>query len=132
MQLFFNAIASRLQARQTCIERGTNDWSDRHRDCIEDWVKEHAPSGSGFDRGTTLDFEASRPERLVFNTAFHHMDQHGGYDGWTEHTVIVQQSLLGLDVRVTGLNRNDVKTYISETFHHLQNIDIDAKERAHG
>ena len=76
-----------------------------------------APSGSGFDAGTTLNEEKSTQNRLVFDTAFHHMDDHGGYDGWTEHQVIVTPDLIvGFDVRVTGKNKRDIKDYIGDVF----------------
>lgn len=51
------------------------------------------PSGSGFDAGTRLDEDKTNDSRLVFTTAFHHMDEHGTYAGWTEHTVTVRASL---------------------------------------
>ena len=55
----------------------------------------HAPSGSGFDSGTTLDMEKSHGEKLVLYTAFHRMDQHGGSAGRTEHTITVTSSFAG-------------------------------------
>src|SRR6185369_12291929 len=57
--------------------------SDRHQARL-DAILQTAPSGSGFDSGTTLD-DSSTPERLKFNTAFHHMSEHGFYTGWTHH-----------------------------------------------
>jgi hypothetical protein len=75
------------------------------------------PSGSGFDNGSTINLKESRPDRLVIDTAFHHMDEHGYYDGWTEHKVIVTPSLQwGYVLRVTGRNRNWIKDYIYEVF----------------
>jgi hypothetical protein len=88
-------------------------------------VKDYLPSGSGFDAGTTLDEGASSPDKLVFDTSFHHMDEHGGYDGWTEHKVIVTPSLAhGCDLRVTGRDRNDIKSYIGETFAHALDTEV--------
>jgi hypothetical protein len=59
----------------------------------------------------------STPEKLVFNTAFHHMDEAGGYDGWTEHQVIVTPSLeMGYSIRVTGRDKEEIKEYIAEMF----------------
>ena len=46
------------------------------------------------------------------------MDEHGGYDGWTEHKIIVTPSLVyGFELRVTGKDRNDIKDYIAEVMH---------------
>ena len=76
-QPFYRAIASTLQARINCEKRGNYEWHARHLERIESLVKAHAPSGSGFDNGTRFDVDASTPERLVFTTSFHHMDERG-------------------------------------------------------
>ncbi len=87
-------------------------------DTIERLVKEYMPSGSGFDSGTTLDLEASTDYKLVFGTAFHHMDEHGSYTKWTEHRVIVSPSLaFDFDLVVSGRDHNGIKEYIHESFH---------------
>lgn len=81
------------------------------------FVREHFPSGSGVDNGTELNWDKTSPEHLVFNTAFHHMDENGTYDGWTHHEVHVSASLsYGIKVRVTGQNRNNIKEYLEEIY----------------
>lgn len=83
-------------------------------------VREYMPSGSGFDRGTvfvTACVDAALKPVLRFTTYFHHMDEHGGYDGWTHHTVKVEADFDGLRITVTGSNRNDIKDYIADAFH---------------
>lgn len=86
-------------------------------------VSEHLPSGSGFDNGTRLSVgrcwitgSQPHPDRLVFLTDFHHMDEHGGYDGWTNHEVTIQPAWGGVSIRVNGRNRNDIKDLIHEAF----------------
>lgn len=92
-------------------------WFSTHTDRIEFLVREHMPSGSGFDNGTTIDLDHSHADKLVFNTAFHHMDDNGYYCGWTDHQVIVTPSLVhGFHVRVGGRNVRDIKDYIHEAF----------------
>jgi hypothetical protein len=77
------------------------------------------PCGSGFDNGVTLIENLCRSNRLVFNADFHHMNSHGGYDGWSHHQVIVTPSLSdGFVIRVTGRARNQIKDYIADTLHH--------------
>lgn len=114
----YSEIARTLSAYFNCYsDPEKQDWKDRHEERILKLVEENFPSGSGFDTGTKLDFETSYPEKLVFITAFHHMDQNGMYDGWTEHQVIVTASLVhGFLIRITGRNRNDIKDYIREMF----------------
>lgn len=111
-------MASLLASRHNCLrDTAKADWAERHTQTLLTLVENVMPSGSGFDNGTTLDIERSNSECLVFTTAFHHMDEHGGYDGWTDHFVTVTPSLLsGIALRVSGRNRNDIKNYIFECF----------------
>lgn len=82
-----------------------------------DTLMVEAPSGSGIDSGTRLDRARSKPDRLVFVTAFHHMNDCGVYDGWTHHDVIVTPSLAyDFTVRVTGRDRNGIKDYLADVF----------------
>ena len=112
----YQLMSSTLSAYLNCVESGNEEWEVRHRERLEDF-EHHLPSGSGFDSGSRLDIERSRPDRLVITTSFHHMNDSGMYDGWSEHDVIVTPSLsYGFDVRVTGRNRNDIKEYIADAF----------------
>lgn len=113
MKQVYQAIASALDAANRCEA----EWQDKHRARIDSIMRDNMPSGSGFDAGTQLS-DTSKPNRLVFETAFHHMDEAGYYDGWTEHSIIVTPSLAhGFDMRITGRNRNDIKEYIGDVFH---------------
>ena len=93
------------------------DMADTHETTIERLVKDFMPSGSGFDSGTKLDLDASHADKLVFTTSYHHMDESGSYDGWTEHTVTVTPSLAhAFNIRISGRNRSDIKDYIHQAF----------------
>ncbi len=113
----FKVLARAAGAYHRCVTSNNTDWQARWFEQIQAIVKDHFPSGSGFDAGTQLDLEASNDEVLVFKTAFHHMNDGGMYDGWTEHTIKVKPSL-GLDYHLTisGRDRNGIKEYISECF----------------
>lgn len=114
----YQEMASLLLAMQNCRESGNIEWCNRHESRLLDLVKNHLPSGSGFDGGTSIDIDASSPDRLIFDTAFHHMNESGYYDGWTGHSVIVKPSLaFGFELRITGQDRNYIKDYIVECFH---------------
>jgi hypothetical protein len=82
-------------------------------------ISEYLPSGSGFDSGTSIDVEKTTEEKLVFSTAFHHMNDLGYYVGWTEHRVTVRPSFYGFDIKVSGRNRNDIKDHIAECFDYV-------------
>jgi hypothetical protein len=93
------------------------NWLATHTDRAKSLVRNHMPSGSGLDNGVSIDLSTSSPERLVFHTSFHHMNDTGMYDGWTEHTVTVRASLqFGLLINISGPNRNEVKDDIRERF----------------
>lgn len=115
-QTIAEALASALQARINCEQSGNTEWQQRHGERIAE-LMETAPSGSGIDTGTTLDDEKANPEKLSFYLSYHHMNDGGMYDGWTEHTVTARASLVfGLDVRIGGRDRNDIKDYLGEVY----------------
>lgn len=126
-QPLYRCIARWFVAWQNCIAREADparkgpanlDWARRHRERVDALIKNHMPSGGGFDNGTRFDWKESKPDRLVFETAFHHMNENGMYNGWSEHTVIVTPSLgFDFEVRVTGKDRNDIKDEIAQVFH---------------
>lgn len=126
MQLY-RKLATLVQAIDNCRNKlpPNKEWAARHGDAIDELVRKHLPSGSGFDAGTVLIMERSTPERLVFEADYHHMNEGGYYDGWSEHEVIVTPSLAsGFDLRVTGRNRDDIKAYIGEVFGDALTIEI--------
>lgn len=112
----YQAFAAAIGARENCAKSGNAEWYGKWTERLEE-LEHEMPSGSGFDCGTKIDLERSTSEKLVFTTSYHHMDDGGSYDGWTEHEVIVTPSLqFGFQVRVTGRDRNDTKDYIAECF----------------
>lgn len=125
----YQAIASALDAYNSCQKNGNSEWSVKHRENIENIVKTYLPSGSGFDTGTKLDFIRSSPDRLVFSAPYHHMGQSGYYDGWTAHTVTVTPSLVfGFNMKVSGRDRNGFKDYAHDCFDHSLNLEIESGE----
>lgn len=117
-QPLYKQLASRLTAYCNCLKAGNcTPWEDTHKEAIESLVNAYLPSGSGFDVGTKFEFEMSRPNRLVFSTSFHHMDEHGYYNGWTSHNVVVVPDLQSdFVLRITGTDRNQIKDYIHSCF----------------
>lgn len=124
-QPLFRQLAQSLAAMNNCRKNGNLDWIDKHKRNIEELVYQFMPRGSGVDNGTKFDFEKSTPEKLVFDFGYHHMDEHGFYDGWTEHTLTVLPSLqFGVDLKISGRNRNDIKDYLYDLFHHAISIQV--------
>jgi hypothetical protein len=117
IQPLYQRLATLCDAIINCNNSGNTEWHQRHIERACSLVAHYMPSGSGFDNGTTLDFDLSHQNRLVFTTAFHHMDESGMYDGWTEHTVSISPSLtFGIKIAVHGSERNDILNYIAEVF----------------
>lgn len=71
------------------------------------------PSGSGIDNGTKV--LMMNQGKAMFMMGFHHMDEHGNYDGWTQHIVTVRPTLTGYTYTCSGPNRNNIKDYLVET-----------------
>lgn len=111
-------IATRLQTLINLRKQAEAKFElvQRNVEEIETLVKNFMPSGSGFDNGTWLDFDRSTPSKLVFITSFHHMNDAGMYDGWTEHNVTLVAAFDGMEMKVSGRNRNDIKDYIADCF----------------
>jgi hypothetical protein len=86
------ALSTLLQHHWTLskkYETGAPDMADHCMEEAQRLARDHLPSGSGFNQGTTLDPERCRTTKLMFLTAFQHMDAAGGYGGWTSHSVKV-------------------------------------------
>lgn len=130
MPKLYEQLARTLIALRNCQAHDDNreHWDameDMHSDRIEKLCKDYLPSGSGFDSGSVLLIDDSRPDRLVIRADFHHMDENGFYCGWSEHTVIVRASLaFGFELRITGPNRRGIKDYISDVFYSALNTVI--------
>jgi len=122
----YSELSTLLTARENCAKKPDHAWFDRHTDMIESLVKDHLPSGSGYDAGTTLDLDESHGDKLVFNTSYHHMDEWGGYDGWTEHTVTVKPALSNdFHLRISGRNRGGIKEMMYDDFRQSLMTDVE-------
>lgn len=125
MKQLYQRIASAANAQRNCVKTGNAKWAREHFDTVSRLVREHMPSGSGLDNGTAFDWDRSSDDKLVFHTSFHHMNDLGMYDGWTDHVVTVKPSLLsGIDVFISGRNRNDIKDYLFDLYRDALTAEI--------
>lgn len=117
MSTLIELIATLVVAIHNCQQTNNVEWLARHTATLENLARERLPSGSGFDSGSTVDLDRSSGQTIRINTAFHHMDEHGGYDGWTHHVVTIRANLAhGFTVHVSGRDRNGIKDYIADAF----------------
>lgn len=79
-------------------------------------IMKGAPSGPGIDSTSFIPGECTR-EQLVFYVEYQHIDEYGGYDARTYHRVIVTPDLLGINLRVTGRNKNDIRKHLSNLYY---------------
>lgn len=124
-------IASQIARIDSCdrsLAINHNERAQANRDnardileAIEHWL----PSGSGVDNGSTIDRDASTPVKIVIQTAYHHMNENGYYDGWTEHKITVTPTFSSFDIRVSGSNRNEIKDYLADCFMSALSTAID-------
>jgi hypothetical protein len=114
----YRLLASLFEARRNCEKSGNEEWFTRHGARIEHLALTYFPHGSGVDSGASVDMEKSTPDKLIIHTSFHHMNDVGMYDEWTDHTITVRASLAhGFSLSISGRNRHDIKDYLHELFH---------------
>ena len=103
---------------QTC------DWhkvvNDEYMGECEDRIyklEQLLPSGSGIDAGCKIDVERSSSDKVIINFSWHHLDENGYYDGWTDHKLIVKPKLYGdFDLKITGRDKGYIKDYLYDLF----------------
>jgi hypothetical protein len=116
MKKVYQALASAIGARLNCIASGNKEWESNHEDTILAIVND-GPSGAGIDCGTKIDLSRSTSEKLVLSCEYHHMNDAGYYDGWTEHKIVITPSLqFGIAIKIGGRDRNDIKEYLYEVY----------------
>lgn len=109
-----STIVMACEAYRNCSANSDHPWGPRWASLLDAIEADLLPSGGGFDNGTKIDREATNAKRISLRIAFHHMDESGGYDGWTRHYVTINPTFRGCEVRVSGSNRNEIRDYISE------------------
>ena len=114
MKTIIQQIAAIVAAKKRCQYNG-NDYAKIHDATLRD-IESNLPSGSGIDCGTKICDNDCLDEKVVLSCEFHHMNEDGYYDGWTFHEIIVTPSFSGINIRFTGINRNNIKEYLHEVY----------------
>ena len=117
------------------LERGNfynAEWASKWDDLIRHIEKNYLPYGSGFDSGTEVnEDECVCGLRLVLTFGYHHMDEHGYYDGWTSHKAIVIPYFDGIGVKVKGAlpkKYRHSREYFGDTIHNALTNTISQEE----
>ncbi|NCC74709.1 MAG: hypothetical protein EOM06_15130 [Sphingobacteriia bacterium] len=114
-QTVASEIYSRLQAIESCKKAGNTEWEDKHSEALRIIEKDILPSGSGIDCGTKIDRDF-KPNKIKLICSFHHMDENGYYDGWTEHVITVTPVFDGINIKISGKNKNFIKEYLADVY----------------
>lgn len=124
----FQHIARSIQALKTCQQTPVNEFGVRiHSEALEQF-EDLLPSGSGIDCGTKINIEKSTAKALWLSFSYHHMNENGMYDGWSEHELVVTPSLTSnFDLRITGRDRNQVKDYLYDVYQSNLSDEIDSE-----
>jgi len=119
----YQLIARAGDAANYCAKRGSKEWLQVWEDLLAQCEEQLLPSGSGFNAGTKIEYAGS--DKIVLRTSFHHMNEHGYYDGWTEHVIVaVPNFIYELDLKVGGRNKNGVKEYIADVFYEVLRREV--------
>src|SRR6187551_1233267 len=120
----YQKLAREIERYNRCLE-DRPDCAQDAREAIENLMGE-MPSGSGWNHGTKIDLAESTAKRIVLTGSWHHMDDMGGYDGWTQHCIVITASLaFGFELNVTGRNRDNIKDYLSDVFNDTLSMEMD-------
>lgn len=110
-------LAAWISETSDWAERAQNNanaqWADIARARLGQLV-DMLPSGSGIDCGTKL--VSASATKIVLSAGYHHMNDAGYYDGWTEHRITIRPTFDSLDIHISGRNRNDIKEYLHEVY----------------
>jgi hypothetical protein len=109
---------SKLAKSIKWIKDVNEDFYDQADQELEE-LKKFLPYGSGFNSGSEICLEECQDEKIVILTWYHHMNERGYREEVTKHKVIITPSFRGMNIKVTGKNKNIIKVYIADLFYNL-------------
>lgn len=121
----YKRIAQLTNVIDHCLNSNSDTWFEScniHEDKLDKIINDIFPSGSGFDGGTTIDYRKCIKNRIVIDSAYHHMDHNGYYANWEHFEIIITPNLAhDYDIRLKSKGRwnrkyNYTKEYILEMF----------------
>jgi len=116
MKTLIQEIAKNCQWHKTV----NDNFIDECEDNIEK-LQNFLPSGSGIDSGCKIDIENSGNKKVIITFSFHHLNENGYYDGWTDHKLTAIPTFNGIELKISGKDKNQVKDYLYELFDYILN-----------
>lgn len=99
------------------LARIVRNWQNKHitkeqrdiwKEEAEEIIGDYLPHGSGFDAGCKFDYDRSKPNELLFEFSYHHMED-GYYIGWTNHRLAITPSLANdFDMKITTYAKSEL------------------------
>ena len=123
MKTVASEIYSRLMAIESCKKSNNTEWLDKHTEKLIE-LEKNLPSGSGIDCGSKIDTRDLKANQFKLTLSFHHMDENGFYDGWTDHVITVRPSFGGIDLTISGKNKNGIKEYLLDTYYYALTQEV--------
>lgn len=121
------AMSSLQMQIDNCVKSENKEWETKARARLKQITRDFLPSGSGIDNGTFV--REIDDTKIVMECGFHHMNEHGSYDGWTTHRVTARCGFyLGITIAVTNGRRNEIGEYLAETYRHALSREIEWSE----
>lgn len=115
----YRRLAGLLEWRERTLVSKSDTW-ESHVDKLIRELMDYAPSGSGIDSGTKLldpTFKSGKVIAIKLQADYHHMNEAGYYDGWTEHVVTIRPSLADdFTLSISGRDRNQIKEYLHDVY----------------
>ena len=115
----YQELSMLTDARNRCKKDG-NEWQFKHEEKIQDIIDEYLPYGSGIDCSYGIDFDNSKKDKLIILPSFHVMDEHGGYDHWSDIKITITPSLSSnYNIKMRFIPFKDkmlLEDYLTDTF----------------
>ena len=112
-----NKLKDYVNAKEYCDRvNPENDIQQQTYDRCEAIIKQFEdglPIGSGI---VATEVISVTNKKIVISFDYHHMDEHGYYDGWTHHEARITATFGGYTMYISGRNRNYIKDYLHELF----------------
>jgi hypothetical protein len=125
MRKILNELAGYVENYDCHTKRHETLCASGSREAADLLVHQTAPSGSGIDCGTKINWTKTKKNKIVLTVEYHHMNDNGFYCGWTYHEITFTPDLVGVfNISVSGRDYRDIKDYLTEVYATWASCDI--------
>jgi hypothetical protein len=132
-------VLGRSLALVNAISEALEEYNRTGKSHRVEQLEDFLPSGSGIDSGTKINLDKSQSDKIILTFDYHHMDEHGFYDGWScDWKAIITptfQCFSGIDIQIKSgkfLSRSrsrkyndfNFKDYLYQTYYYVLGLPI--------